>query len=129
MMTAERLAEIEARWSKVPDITSGLTGEQVSACMVSEAARDIPELIAEVERLYADMRKLRLDIAKVNRENGDEIERLRYGCAAAYQLAGACGATVEEMDNYLALAEGESLPHEWKTIKYNRLPTLTENIN
>lgn len=41
-----------------------------------------------------------------------EIERLRKVCYEAYQLIGAAGSNEQALDNLIAAAEGEPLPHE-----------------
>ena len=41
-----------------------------------------------------------------------EIEQLRALCAAAYQVAGACDASMEMLDNLWAAANGQPLPHD-----------------
>lgn len=42
----------------------------------------------------------------------EEIIRLRSVCAEAYQLAGFYDADVKALDNLIAAANGEPLPHE-----------------
>lgn len=68
------------------------------------------QLQAELTAMHHE-RQMRKMAEETNVRLLKEIAALRYVCAEAYQMAGACGASVEAMDNLSAAANGEPLPH------------------
>src|SRR5947207_1408409 len=59
-------------------------------------------------RFHTDALLIELDAERA------ESQKLKEACAAAYQFCGAGGANQELLDNLLACASGDPLPHdEW----------------
>ena len=58
--------------------------------------------------IYPPFENMPLDLASAIAE----IERLRKVCYEAYQLVAAAGGNEQALDNLIAAAEGNPLPHE-----------------
>lgn len=86
---------------------------------VASLHRQVSELQEENLRLTAEYeavrKQLHADLCATSDQLDacrEEIDRLRFVCAEAYQLAGALDAPVEALDNLSAAAGGEPLPHQ-----------------